>query len=173
MNEYVFDPDNLGSFKGISQSLKRIFDTPYPVILCVGSDLAVGDSLGPYIGSLLQRRLNNNLYIYGTLNSPITAKEVDAVFNNIKVIHPKSKILVIDASVGNKEDIGLIKISDKGIKPGLGVNKNLRELGDVSIIGIVAEKNSSLNKILYSTRFSLVYKLSEVIVLGILDYLNY
>lgn len=171
VNQYVYNYQNSGSANGICESLSRLYKTPYPVIVCVGSDLVVGDSLGPYIGTELSKKLNN-VYVYGTLLSPITAKETGVIFNNIKRIHPKSQILVIDAAVGDKNDIGLIKVTDKGIKPGLGVNKDLDLLGDVSIIGIVAEKQTPPNNLFYQTRFSLVYGISQRIIKGITNYFN-
>ncbi len=171
MNQFVFALSE-SCIKGITDSLKKIYQTSYPVIICVGSDLAVGDSLGPYIGSELTKRHVKNTYIYGTLTNPITAKEIPTVYKTIKNLHPKSKILVIDAAVGSKEDIGLIKVTDRGIKPGLGVNKNLDEIGDASIIGIVAESDNAINNILHTTRFSLIYNISKIIVNGIVEYLN-
>ena len=136
-----------------------------------GSDLVIGDSLGPFIGTEISKKLNN-VYVYGTLDNPITAKESNIIYNNIKKLHPKSQILVVDAAVGSKDDIGLIKVTDKGIKPGLGVNKDLEVLGDVSIIAIVAEKNNKLNSLLYKTRFSLIYNVSQTIINGIINYFN-
>ena len=171
MNQYVFNYKNIDSAKGISSALNHLYQTPYPVIICVGSDLIIGDSLGPIVGNELIKRLNN-VYVYGTLDNPITAKETNVVYNNVKKLHPKSQILVVDAAVGSKNDVGTIKVTDKGIKPGLGVNKDLKTLGDVSIIGIVAEKQNELNSLFYQTRFSLVYRLSQEIINGIIDYFN-
>ena len=171
MNQYVFNCENNGSANGISQSLSRLYQTPYPVIVCIGSDLVVGDSLGPYIGTHLAKTLKN-AYVYGTLNNPITANEITTIYKTVKNLHPKSPILVVDAAVGDKNDIGLIKITDKGIKPGLGVNKDLETVGDVSIIAVVAEKQTPPNNLFYQTRFSLIYKLSNTILDGILGYFN-
>ena len=48
-----------------------------PVVVCVGSDLAIGDSLGPIVGSMLKYKTQGlQLYIYGTLAAPVTAKEI-------------------------------------------------------------------------------------------------
>ena len=171
MNQYVFNLENSGSAKGISDSLARLYKTPYPVIVCIGSDLVVGDSLGPYVGTEISKKLNN-VYVYGTLKNPITAKESNVLYNNVKKLHPKSQILVVDAAVVSKNDVGLIKVTDRGIKPGLGVNKDLELLGDVSIIGIVAEKQTPPNSLFYQTRFSLVYNISQTIIKGIIDYFN-
>ncbi len=171
MNQYVINYKNSDSANAISSSLSRLYKTPYPVIVCVGSDLVIGDSLGPYVGTEISKKLNN-VYVYGTLASPITAKETNAIYNNVKKIHPKSPILVIDAAIGDSDDVGLIKITDRGIKPGLGVNKDLELIGDVSIIGIVADKKNSIASLYHQTRFSLVYGLSQAIIKGIINYFN-
>ena len=141
-----------------------------PIIVCIGSDLVLGDSLGPLVGTMLTRR-NVNAYIYGTLNSPITAKEITCAKIHVKMLHPESFVVAIDAAVGNSEDIGLIKVSDKGLKPGLGVNKNLGVIGDCSIIGVVAEKSSQNYNLFNLTRLNLIYKMAERIADGIENFL--
>lgn len=141
-----------------------------PIIICIGSDLVLGDSLGPLVGTMLTRR-NVNAYIYGTLNSPITAKEINCAKLHVKMLHPESFIVAIDAAVGNSEDIGLIKVSDKGLKPGLGVNKNLGVIGDCSIIGVVAEKSTQNYNLFNLTRLNLIYKMAERIADGVEKFL--
>lgn len=61
--------------------------------------------------------------MYGTLKRPITAKEVKYLGDFFKKTHPNSKIIAIDAAVGDAGDIGLIKIANKGLPPGLGAIK--------------------------------------------------
>jgi putative sporulation protein YyaC len=170
MSVYVFNSAKRDNSEEISKAVKLLYNTDKPVIICVGSDLVVGDSLGPIVGSELIKNLQGKAFVYGTLDSPVTAKEIPVIQDEIKKLHPYSKILVIDAAVGNKEEIGYVKISSVGIKPGLGVNKNLPIIGDVSVIGIVSDKNDkNLN---FSTRFSLVYKLLSDIVSGIIKAFN-
>ena len=142
-----------------------------PIITCIGSDLVLGDSLGPLVGTMLTSR-NINAYIYGTLNSPITAKEIACAKLHIKMLHPESFIVAIDAAVGNIEDIGLIKVSDKGLKPGLGVNKNLGVIGDCSIIGVVAERSSQNYNLFNLTRLNLIYKMAEKIADGVENFIS-
>ncbi|MBO4252098.1 MAG: spore protease YyaC [Clostridia bacterium] len=146
-----------------------------PVLICVGSDLVLGDSLGPLVGTMLTNK-NTNAYIYGTLGSPVTAKEIACAKIHVKAMHPDSFIIAIDAAVGNKEDIGLIKVSDRGLKPGLGVEKDLGVIGDCSIIGIVAEKSIKNYNLFNLTRLNLIYKMAEKITSGIdkfvLDYIT-
>ena len=154
----------------IAQSLKECnpFDKT-PVFVCVGSDLVLGDSLGPLVGTFLKTKKINS-YIYGTLNSPITAKEVGYAGTYLKRIYENTSIISIDAAVGNENDVGLIKVSNKGLKPGLGVNKNLGIIGDISIIGVVAEKSEKNYSLFNTTRLNLVYKMAQVIADGIEKY---
>jgi len=170
---YSFSVFNEFTKDGIFQALNQINDkNKKPIIICIGSDLVLGDSLGPLVGTLLKKRKFNG-YVYGTLNAPITAKEVEYAKTYIKLMHPNSIIIALDAAVGNSEDIGLIKIQNRGIKPGLGVNKDLGVLGDVGIIGIVAEKSVKNYSLFNLTRLNLVYKMAEKIADGIENYLLY
>lgn len=172
MNQFEYNSAVFSSFYGISDSLKQLYKTQNPVIICVGSDLVVGDSLGPIIGSELKDKLQGKAYVYGSLESPITANEIKTIYNTINNLHPKSKILVIDAAVGELSDVGKIKIKDDGVKPGEGINKDLEKIGDVSIIGIVSNKDNPKQAIYNETRFSLVKKISNVIIKGIIEYLK-
>ena len=110
---------------------------------------------------------NVNAHVYGTLDFPITAKEVEYAKVYLKKFHPNSLVLAIDAAVGNFEDVGAIRVINKGIKPGLGVNKNLKTVGDISIIGVVAPKEKDSYKLLNLTRLNLIYKMAEQISSGI------
>ena len=56
-----------------------------------------------------------------------------------------------------------IKISDKPIQPGAGANKKLGSIGDLSIMGIVAERSVKSYALLNTTRLNLVYTMSEII----------
>ncbi len=165
MSQFVFNSAKRDNSDEISKTINLLYNTDNPVIICVGSDLVVGDSLGPIVGTKLIEKLQGKAFVYGTLQSPITAKEIGVIKAQIKKLHPYSKILVIDAAIGNEEEIGYVKISELGIKPGLGVNKDLPLIGDVSVIGIVSS-NSGKN-LNFTTRFSLVYALVNDIVRGV------
>ncbi len=175
MNEksYTFSTFNEYSKDGIFQSLIDVNPkNKRPILVCIGSDLVLGDSLGPLIGTLLKKR-DVKSYVYGTLNFPITSKEVDYAGTYLKQMHPDSIIIAIDAAVGEKDDVGIIKVQNRGIKPGLGVNKNLSEVGDVGIIGVVAGKSLQNYNLFNLTRLNLIYKMAETITDGIVKYINY
>lgn len=171
-NLYSFNMFNEYAKNGIAQSLLKCnSNNKKPIVVCVGSDLVLGDSLGPLVGTFL-RKNNFDAFVYGTLNCPITAKEVSYAKDYLKIMHPNSVVIAIDAAVGDAEDVGVVKIIDKGLKPGLGLNKNLGVLGDISIIGVVATKSVKNYNLFNLTRLNLVYKMAEVISEGIMDYVK-
>lgn len=171
--EYSFNLYNALAPGGICIALKRCIaaGTP-PVILCVGSDLSVGDSLGPVTGTKLKEKLKNlNCYVYGTLSKPITAHEVKYMNEFLKQTHPESPVIAVDAAVGTAGDIGLIRIAKRGLKPGSGANKKLSRVGDVSVMGIVAEKSVFNYSLFAATRLNVVYKMAEIISEGVADFI--
>lgn len=171
--DYSFNLYNAMASQGVCLSLKNVVpNNNTPVILCIGSDLSVGDSLGPITGTKLKEKLKNlNCYVYGTLSKPITAHEVKYMNEFLKATHPASPVIAVDAAVGLAGDIGLIKLSDRGLKPGSGANKKLSKVGDVSIMGIVAE-HSMFNYSLFSaTRLNIIYKMAEIISEGIASFI--
>lgn len=170
---YSFNVFNEFCADGIFQSVNECnAQRKKPIIICIGSDLVLGDSLGPLVGTFLKKRKFRG-YIYGTLNSPITAKEVEYAKTYIKLMHPNSVIIAIDAAVGSQDDIGLIKVQNSGLKPGLGVNKNLGTIGEIGIIGVVAAKSIKNYNLFNLTRLNLIYKMAERIADGIENYIIY
>lgn len=173
--EYSFNLFNTMAADGEVIALKKIMpaNCTTPVILCVGSDLSVGDSLGPLVGTMLKNKLKSlNLYVYGTLAKPITAHEVKYMNEFIKLTHPACPIIAVDAAVGTARDVGLIKIVKRGLKPGSGANKNLTRVGDVSIMGIVAEKTMFNYSLFSTTRLNMVFRMAQIISDGIAAYLT-
>lgn len=169
---YSFSTYNQFSSSGIGKALAKIIPSDKKTLaVCIGSDLVLGDSLGPLVGTILKKK-NSDLYVYGTLNNPVTAKDVDVVRKNVKIMHPNTICIAIDASIGDVDDVGIIKVINKGLKPGLGVNKNLGVIGDVSIIGVVASKSLQNYNLYNLTRLNLVYKMAEQIADGIIDFIN-
>ena len=69
----------------------------------------------------------------------------------LKDTHPKSPIIAVDAAVGSAGDIGLIKVTGSGIKPGAGANKKLGKVGDIGILGIVLGLNFAMSFIISAT----------------------
>lgn len=138
------------------------------IILCIGSDRSTGDSLGPLIGYKLFQRRIDNLKVYGTLDSPVHAVNLKLTLETIKEEHPGAFIIAVDASLGKAEHIGYITLSTKSLKPGLGVNKDLPEVGNLCITGIVNISGVMDTMVLQSTRLSTVMELADCISNGII-----
>lgn len=169
--EYAFYENEIITPSKIADALQKVFHWYVPIIICVGTDATIGDTLGPLVGTKLKES-DVNAYVYGALGKTVTAKEVGVIKSFISTVHPLSKTLVVDAAIGKYEDVGKIKISSEGIYPGLGANKNLPKLGDGSIIGIVSERSDKNNVFMNFTRLSPVYKMAETIYKGICQYVS-
>ncbi len=162
--EYAFHFYNTMAETGVLMALTKLLgvqEAP-PVVLCIGSDLAVGDSLGPVTGTLLQKNGFGG-FVYGTLKTPVTAKEIGYIEDFLRRTHPNSKIIAIDAAVGDEGDIGLVKVVSGALSPGAGANKKLGKVGDVSVLGIVAKRSAFSYSLLNLTRLNMVYTMAEVI----------
>lgn len=158
-----------------SESLEKI-EKPYNkiIFLCIGTDRSTGDSYGPIVGSMLKERLSNeNIEIYGTIHEPVHAMNLSRKLKNIDC--KNNLVIAVDAMVGDLHQVGKIYIENKSIKPGSGMNKNLGEVGDIGIKGIV--NISGLNgdisfHILQNTRLSVVYDLAKLTASTIINVLK-
>ncbi len=172
--EYSFNLFNKMASSGIVLALGQLLKNTdrSPIILCIGSDLAIGDSLGPICGTLINERKLSDIFVYGTLQKTVTAKEIRYMNEFLRDTHPQNPILAVDAAVGDAGDIGLIKVSNTGIRPGSGANKKLEKIGDAGIMGIVAEKSLFNYSLLNLTRLNLVWKMADIIADAITTFLS-
>ncbi len=171
--QYAFHTCNTLAETGLSMALGKLLPrkTP-PVILCIGSDLAIGDSLGPIVGTLLKELSGQRAYVYGTLRSPVTAKEIRYLKEFLPKTHPGAPVIAVDAAVGERSELGLIKLADAPLCPGSGANKRLGKVGDISLLGIVGEKAGFSYSVLNLTRLHLVYEMAQKIAGALSDYLG-
>ncbi len=137
------------------------------VIVCIGTDRSTGDSLGPLIGYKLKNLRFENVHVFGTLEKPVHAKNLEDTLNHIRRTHNKPLIIAIDACLGKLDHIGYITISKGALKPGAGTNKELPEVGDISIMGIVNVGGFMEMLVLQNTRLDVVMKMADVISSGI------
>ncbi len=141
-----------------------------PVILCIGTDRATGDALGPLTGSKLKRAGAAN--VYGTLECPVHALNL---FETIAVINRRYTnpfILALDASLGKNGHIGCVTLSNEPLHPGAGVEKELGSVGSIAVTGIVNNWAVNSMSVLQSTRLALVMEMSDFIADGILCCVN-
>lgn len=157
---------------GITHNLKNLL-AGYEnrvVILCVGTDSNIPDSLGPLVGTMLVES-GTSLPVYGTLDSPIHATNLLGKIRAIKARHAGFLELGIDASLGKKEDLGLIELKSGGFYPGRALQKNLPQIGHVSILGKV-EIYRGKPHIGSATeaRLSMVYAMAQKIAQGLIQW---
>lgn len=133
------------------------------VIVCIGTDRSTGDSLGPLVGTFLSEKINNPFYVYGTLEEPIHAVNLHEKIDYINQNHPNAFIIAVDACLGKVKNIGTVQVCNGPLKPGAGVNKQLPEVGDVHITGIVNVSGFMEFFVLQNTRLSLVMKMAKII----------
>lgn len=105
------------------------------VIVCIGTDRNVGDSLAPIVGSRLKN--NSHYTIHGTIDDPVHALNVGQIGGYLKINYPNALVIAVDAGLGEVESIGEVRVRCKPVLPGKGVGKKLPPIGDISIVGIV------------------------------------
>lgn len=131
------------------------------VILCIGTDRSTGDALGPLIGTNLSRVNLPQLYVYGTLDEPVHATNLVGKIQDIQQTFLNPYIIAVDACLGRLDSIGCITLSYGPLKPGAGVHKQLPEVGDAHLTGIVNVGGFMEYMVLQNTRLNLVWKMSE------------
>jgi len=137
------------------------------VFVCIGTDRSTGDSLGPLIGTLLEDKRLSSFFIYGTLENPIHAVNLEEKLAEIKKKHFNPFIIGIDACLGRLKSVGCIEIGEGPVKPGAGVNKELPAVGHMYITGIVNVGGFMEFLVLQNTRLHLVMNMAKIIANGI------
>jgi putative sporulation protein YyaC len=152
--------------KHLLSVLPDSIDVPI-IIVCIGTDRSTGDSLGPLIGTFLQDKGKSPFHIYGTLDDPIHAVNLEEKLQNIKDTYDSPFIIGIDACLGKLKSVGMIQLGDGPVKPGAGVKKELPFVGDIHITGIVNVSGFMEFFVLQNTRLHLVLNMAKTIADGI------
>lgn len=137
------------------------------VFICIGTDRSTGDSLGPLVGTLLEEKNSSLFHVYGTLEDPIHAVNLETKLEEIKLKHDNAFIIGIDACLGKLKSVGHIQLADGPVKPGAGVKKELPAVGHIHITGIVNISGFMEFFVLQNTRLNLVLKMAKTIADGI------
>lgn len=154
----------------VNSALSRLLDRceRLPVLLCVGSDKVTGDCLGPMLGHLLTQKHHLPAYVYGTLEVPVTAKNLDIALSFIRRMHPKEPILAIDAALGQPQHVGLLTFRDGPLLPGQALAKTLPAAGDLSVTAIV---NGPSGSSLFATPLRTVVRIAEILCAAFVELL--
>ena len=140
------------------------------LVICIGTDRSTGDALGPLVGSKLEKfNLDKKIKVYGTLEQPIHATNLDQKLKKIKQNFDDPLILAIDAGLGKSKSVGNINVNPGPLQPGSGVNKKLPPIGDLHITGLVNVGGYMEYFVLQSTRLSVVIKMSKIITYALVN----
>ena len=137
------------------------------ILLCIGTDRSTGDCLGPLIGSKLASVDQQLFIIYGTLDQPVHASNLDEKIKHIQFQYPNAFIVAVDACLGRLENVGCINIGDGSLQPGAGVNKKLPPVGHIHVTGIVNVAGFMEYLVLQNTRLNIVMKMANLVVEGL------
>ena len=175
MKNFTFKPDftaTESTTDAVVRALCSVLGGEIPVFACIGTDAVSGDSLGPLTGSLLQERLKGAAYVYGTLEKPVTAKEANCLSVFLNHVHPYAKVLAVDAALGERSEIGKLRLTDRPLCPGAGVKKSLLPVGSASLIAVMEEKKGNGGAFLRLVRFSRVYALADFLADALCRYVR-
>ncbi len=139
------------------------------VVVGIGTDRSTGDSLGPLVGTKLVAAAPPGLHVYGTLDEPVHASNLNGKLEEIRRLHHNPLIIAIDACLGQVESIGSVTLAAGAVKPGAGVHKNLPPVGEIHFTGIVNVGGYMEYFVLQNTRLSLVMRMADLIAQAILD----
>jgi putative sporulation protein YyaC len=143
------------------------------VYLCIGTDRATGDCLGPLVGTRLQA-MTPGINLFGTLEKPSHAANLENVLEEISLQHKNPLVVAVDASLGNTDRIGYINIKTGGLKPGTALKKLLPEVGDFHISAVVNVGGFLEQMVLQNTRLYVVYKMADLIARSLyMSHLHY
>jgi putative sporulation protein YyaC len=158
-----FDPNAVQVLgKVIRARIKQNTSYSQLVILCIGTDRCTGDALGPLVGMYLQEANLQTCHVWGTLEKPIHALNLQKAIDQLNSM-TNPLIISVDACLGLPSHIGDIQIVDGPLKPGMGVKKVLPAVGDFHIKGIVNASGFLESMVLQNTRLHTVMSMARAI----------
>lgn len=111
------------------------------VIVCFGTPAIAGDSLGPEVGTILREDASFPAFVYGTLDRPITGRNMHEWISFVKETHRGAIIVAVDACLGDKKNLGKITVRSDGVCPA-AVGGRKSRFGDVGITAVVGDKSA-------------------------------
>jgi len=141
-------------------NIKSVTKNKNVLFACVGTDRSTGDSLGPIVGSSLELLGYN---VVGTLDDPLHASNIVERMEILKQMN-YDLVIAVDACLGKIDNISNIYLNYSSLKPGTGVGKELPEIGDYCITGVVNISGFMEYMVLQNTRLSIVMNMAKIIV---------
>jgi putative sporulation protein YyaC len=144
----------------IPQGVEHIY------VIGIGSNRISGDSLGPFVGTLLYNICPSHLTVLGNLKSPLDATTLVPTLTPF-IFRNNSFVLAIDSVMGNEDMVNSIVVNEGSLVPGRGLGNILPAIGDCSISGVVLQNDPALKNSLLCTDLNLIYTMATSIAKGI------
>ncbi len=163
-------------YKNISDKIINLIDKkhiskPKLTFLCIGTDRVIGDSLGPIVGSNIEKFISdnkiNNIKVIGSLESNLNNTNIEEYTNNSKDI-----TIVIDSAISNTYDIGQIIVDENNIKVRDALNDGKSISSNINIKCIVGKnfENEDVNFLmLQNVKLGIVLDLAQKVTTSIYD----
>lgn len=144
------------------------------LFLCIGSDRVPGDCLGPLVGYKLEHlcdTMQHTFVVCGSLAHPVHAVNLRQKLHYVKHLGDFLTI-AIDASIGAKENLGMLCLSNSALYPGEGVAKSLPPVGEISITGVTSCEDNPIPFHRQSVPLSFMMNLADEIYQGLFTFLT-
>lgn len=163
-------------FEILRLSAARIFNESDALgvdLVCIGTDRATGDCLGPLVGDIMAPhvRETGSLRLYGTLERPVHATNLERTIESNRLPAPRRLLIAVDACLGKAANVGNITVGRGSLTPGASLSKELPALGDIFITGVVnarPEFPGMEAATLQSTRLGTVMRMARTISEGLI-----
>lgn len=147
------------------------------IFLCIGTDRMTGDCFGPLVGNEIKKAIRDNINcaVYGDLENPLIYSRIEKSLKEINEIYVKPCIIAIDAALSKESNIGKIFVKKGGLKLGVAINKERREVGNISIKAIIGKNYKRVDKnmeLLQNTSLNFVMDLVDIVSGGILEIID-
>lgn len=130
----------------LKQNLKE-YKNRKIIFLCIGTNHCIGDSLGPQVGEILSKQIQNrNVQVYGNIRNNLHYENIDNVLNKINSQINMPYVIVVDSALSHEEYIGNIIINKKKMIIGEALEKKEYKIGNISIKGIVGKNNRNVQE---------------------------
>jgi putative sporulation protein YyaC len=140
--------------------------TEHIYVVGIGSSRINGDSLGPFVGTMLNNCFTERLTVLGNLQFPLDATTLVQEVTPI-TFRRNSFVLAVDSVFGSEEMVNSIVVNGGSMVPGIGLGNILPPIGDCSIKGVILENDPALKNTLLCTDLHLVYTMAAAIAKGI------
>ncbi|WP_080871896.1 spore protease YyaC [Oceanobacillus timonensis] len=133
------------------------------IAVFIGTDRSTGDALGPLAGTYFEAMRPKNIHICGTVHNPVHAVNLQESLYTIYKSYDKPYLIAIDACLGKSSSVGSIIAENRPLKPGLALNKQLPQVGNINMTGVVNVSGFMEHTVLQNTRLSLVMDMAQEI----------